>query len=85
MFTFQCTRCRKKPAIITRGRKVFLCPDCATGSLMYDMVGALMDPDAASDDATADQEVPLAQPEQLPVDEPVPEMEAPTDPWGALG
>lgn len=48
MFTFQCTRCRKKPAIITRGRRVFLCPDCATGSLWYDMVGSLMDPDAPS-------------------------------------
>ncbi len=43
MFTFQCTRCRKKPAIVTRGRKVFLCADCATGSLWYDMVGSLVD------------------------------------------
>jgi len=46
VFTFQCTRCRKKPAIITRGRRVFLCADCATGSLWYDMVGSLMDADA---------------------------------------
>lgn len=75
MFTFQCTRCRKKPAIITRGRRVFLCADCATGSLWYDMVGSLMDPDAPS-------EVP---PREIEADEePVEEWaEGPIDPWQA--
>ena len=27
---------------------MFLCADCATGSLWYDMVGSLMDPEAPS-------------------------------------
>lgn len=75
MFTFQCTRCRKKPAIITRGRRVFLCPDCATGSLWYDMVGSLMDPNAPSgvlpDDPAPDGET---------VEE---WAEGPVDPWQA--
>lgn len=75
MFTFQCTRCRKKPAIITRGRRVFLCPDCATGSLWYDMVGSLMDPDAPS--------VPV--PTAVEVKEEAVESwdEGPIDPWQA--
>lgn len=75
MFTFQCTRCRKKPAIITRGRRVFLCADCATGSLWYDMVGSLMDPDAPSEalvpEVEEDEEVPVPLPE------------GPLDPWQA--
>ena len=83
MFTFQCTRCRKKPAIVTRGRKVFLCADCATGSLLYDMVGSLMNPDG----------VPGSPPDEGSPDPPEPEDqadgallqqgEAPTDPWAA--
>ena len=71
MFTFQCTRCRKKPAIITRGRRVFLCADCATGSLWYDMVGSLMDPDAATGEPLLDDEAdpePAEPPDFVPVD-----------------
>lgn len=61
MFTFQCTRCRKKPAIVTRGRKVFLCGDCATGSLWYDMVGALVgDQEAAPEFEEADVPAPTS-------------------------
>jgi hypothetical protein len=83
LFTFQCTRCRNKPAIVTRGRKVFLCADCATGSLWYDMVGSLMDPDAAPSTPPAD---PSDRVESSPsaVDEPVPAVDGPTDPWEAL-
>ena len=76
MFTFQCTRCRKKPAIITRGRRVFLCADCATGSLWYDMVGSLMDPDASaralSPEGDADEEAAAED-----------WTEGPIDPWQA--
>lgn len=75
MFTFQCTRCRKKPAIITRGRRVFLCPECATGSLWYDMVGSLMDPNAPSgvlpDDIASSDEDDAER------------AEGPIDPWQA--
>ena len=78
MFTFQCTRCRKKPAIITRGRRVFLCADCATGSLWYDMVGSLMDPDAAGETAAT------VAPELTDGEEPEEEWaEGPIDPWAA--
>ena len=73
VFTFQCTRCRKKPAIITRGRRVFLCPECATGSLWYDMVGSLMDPNAPSGDVPDDLE--------LSDEQPVAWAEGPVDPW----
>lgn len=84
LFTFQCTRCRKKPAIITRGRKVFLCPDCATGSLMYDMVGSLMDPSAAPE--RADDLVPeTAERQEHSVESSSPAGEGPTDPWGDSG
>ncbi len=75
MFTFQCTRCRKKPAIITRGRRVFLCPDCATGSLWYDMVGSLMDPNAPSGVVPDDDTVGDEAGEDL--------VEGPIDPWQA--
>ena len=75
MFTFQCTRCRKKPAIITRGRRVFLCADCATGSLWYDMVGSLMDPDATGGTPT-DVSAPAVEEE-----EPEDLSEGPVDPW----
>ncbi len=70
MFTFKCTRCQKKPAIVTRGRKVFLCADCATGSLWYDMVGALVDDEEGSspppaepvpDQTQAQDEVPVEE------------------------
>ena len=83
MFTFQCTRCRKKPAIITRGRRVFLCADCATGSLWYDMVGSLMDPDAEVGGAPPDGgtgDAPIEIPDDAPVEIP---DEAPLDPWQA--
>lgn len=75
MFTFQCTRCRKKPAIITRGRRVFLCADCATGSLWYDMVGSLMDPDAPGGAVRPVVEAVEAAAE--------PWAEGPIDPWQA--
>jgi hypothetical protein len=75
VFTFQCTRCRKKPAIITRGRRVFLCADCATGSLWYDMVGSLMDPDASSSVQSPDVESDEVPAEQW--------AEGPIDPWQA--
>ncbi len=75
MFTFQCTRCRKKPAIVTRGRRVFLCADCATGSLWYDMVGSLMDPDAPE---------AVLPPEVVEEEETAERWaEGPVDPWQA--
>lgn len=77
MFTFQCTRCRKKPAIITRGRRVFLCADCATGSLWYDMVGSLMDPDAPSGLVPIDIE-----PDEKALEQ---QIDGPIDPWQATG
>lgn len=83
MFTFQCTRCRRKPAIVTRGRKVFLCADCATGSLLHDMVGSLMDPDSTPDSVPADTPGP-SQPGEPAVEESIPEADGPTDPWEAL-
>ena len=69
------------PAIITRGRKVFLCADCATGSLWYDMVGSLMDPDSVSE---APSDGPPDPGEAEPAGEPArPEVDGPTDPWEA--
>lgn len=70
MFTFQCTRCRKKPAIVTRGRKVFLCADCATGSLWYDMVGSLMEEGTllAPDSETEGHEGMGAERSDTPID-----------------
>lgn len=82
MFTFQCTRCRKKPAIITRGRKVFLCADCATGSLWYDMVGSLMDPAAVPDAVPPDPSQDPGLPDEPDSD--LAQDESPTDPWAAL-
>jgi hypothetical protein len=85
LFTFQCTRCRKKPAIVTRGRKVFLCPDCATGSLMYDMVGSLMDPNVVSDDVGVYHDTTAVHDEQQVVEPAASQVEGPTDPWGDSG
>jgi hypothetical protein len=78
VFTFQCTRCRRKPAIITRGRRVFLCADCATGSLWYDMVGSLMDPNAPAETPTT--VVPALTEEEGPEPD---WAEGPIDPWAA--
>lgn len=42
-FSFKCTRCGEKEAVVKRGRKVFLCASCASDAMWYDMVGAIVD------------------------------------------
>jgi len=43
--TFLCTRCRSKPAVVKRGRKVFLCTDCASDQMWKDMVDSFQEDD----------------------------------------
>jgi hypothetical protein len=40
-FTFMCTRCGEKPAVVRRGRKTFLCGACASDAMWHDMVGSI--------------------------------------------
>ena len=54
---------------------MFLCADCATGSLWYDMVGSLMDPDAPSGVVP-----PGVEPEHEAAEQ---WAEGPIDPWQA--
>ncbi|GBD83707.1 hypothetical protein BMS3Abin02_00087 [bacterium BMS3Abin02] len=50
-FTFMCTRCGEKAAVVKQGRKVFLCAVCASDAMWHDMVGVIINgPDAARED-----------------------------------
>lgn len=52
--TFKCTRCRKKPAVVKKGRTTFLCAACASDLMWQDVVGSFtdgMDGDETDDSA----------------------------------
>lgn len=50
-FTFMCTRCGEKAAVVKQGRKVFLCAPCASDAMWQDMVGVIIRrPDTARED-----------------------------------
>ena len=52
-FSFKCTRCGEKEAVVKRGRKIFLCASCASDAMWHDMVGAFTEaPDPSEGSAS---------------------------------
>ncbi|NIA24610.1 MAG: hypothetical protein GWP04_03480 [Gammaproteobacteria bacterium] len=50
-FSFICTQCREKAAVVKQGRKVFLCAKCASDAMWREMVAGIIDrPDVDQDD-----------------------------------
>lgn len=52
-FTFMCSRCGEKPAVVKKGRKTFLCGTCASDLMWQDMVGSILG-SAEEDDAAGE-------------------------------
>jgi len=40
---FRCSRCKEKPAVVRKGRRVFLCASCASDLMWQDIVGGISD------------------------------------------